>query len=200
MGFTDLSQSILKNNRRLRQNLRRKKHEYKVNLPSYNAMEKGRQQLNSVEINTEKDKFIFKEYYILISLSIVLLGIVLFISNKIVVEYDTKAKEKRVALIAESQQKEISRAYHIHLTQGNTYLNTEYLEEAREAFQQALVLIPEGKEANLGLTKVLLLECKRNNKYCEQSKAYFTSLIESSQLSKNDKIELNQFKSQFIKN
>lgn len=74
-------------------------------------------------------------------------------------------------------------AYHSWVMSGDYWLDAHLLEEAQKNYMQALKIYPNGKNANLGLTKVLLLTCANAGKYCQEAENYLERLKSSKKYS-----------------
>ena len=62
---------------------------------------------------------------------------------------------------------------------GNYHLHNQEWKAAQNNFNNALTLFPNGKIANLGLTKSLIYRCKHEQKYCKEAADYFHILDKS---------------------
>ena len=114
--------------------------------------------------------------------------------DKIVVDYRSTYKNEMDNLRDEVKRDRILSGYNLLIKQGNRKLNNDNIEEARKFYQKAIDLKPLGKEANLKLTICLLIECNRNNTFCEESILFYDNMVKSNKLSFEELEELNKIK------
>ncbi len=84
--------------------------------------------------------------------------------------------------------------YHLLVNEGEHSFNEKSFAEARIIFQAALEIYPNGKKANLGLTKCLLVSCSDLGLNCQYAKEYSDIMYRSGLLSKNEIKNLEDLK------
>ena len=108
---------------------------------------------------------------------------ILIIANFLVWKYDDKfgqmineqyaarqdyvAQQKALRVMSENDA-----AYDLLTRSGKLFLKSGSLDYAQKEFIGALKLYPYGKEANIGLTKVLVKKCELCQMYCEEAEQY----------------------------
>lgn len=100
----------------------------------------------------------------------------------------------------QSQKKETAKElfdieYYYHMVQGGERsLENKNYSAAQHEFITALKYRPNDRRANLGLTKVLLNDCKQRKINCELSNQYYQKFISSSNLTKKELINLDSYR------
>lgn len=97
-----------------------------------------------------------------------------FIGKQLII-YQTDIRNIELSA-ANASRKE---GYFTLIKKGDYYLDNENWQVAQNIFNNALNLYPNGKRANLGLTKCLIYRCKQEQKYCEEALNYFNHLNQS---------------------
>ena len=106
-------------------------------------------------------------------------------------EYDHNYRENLKELKIEALVSEQSESYNIFIKQGNAYLERDDIDKAMMIFLDAKKINPQGKRANLGLTKCLLIQCKRTERNCKMADQYYDLMLQSDLLSVEEKVILS---------
>ncbi|MEM9846321.1 MAG: hypothetical protein AAF847_00425 [Bacteroidota bacterium] len=107
-----------------------------------------------------------------------------------VINYDqvhtSKVLEKETDLVRES---------YLELVKAADWALTEdRIADAQYFYVKALAYIPNGSNANYGLTKVLLLQCKTSQQYCTEATQYFNRIKSEKVYSKEEIAVLEKIK------
>ena len=100
----------------------------------------------------------------------------------------------------QSQKKETAKElfdieYYYHMVQGGERsLENKNYSAAQHEFITALKYRPNDRRANLGLTKVLLNDCKQRKINCELPNQYYQKFISSGNLTKKELINLDSYR------
>ena len=126
--------------------------------------------------------------------SIVLLGII-FIGKLLVISMYTSYNNQQeyissFEIKAARSNSENIRRYHDYTNLANHYLKRNLLGKAQHYFIYAQKVKPTGQKANYGLTEVLIQQCKQNNAYCQEAKAYLSKL---NNMELKDDLKLREF-------
>lgn len=118
-----------------------------------------------------RSKTLIKEFGFII-LTFVFAFAILFLFNQVVGNYRASVKKSRLIDKNKTDLIDNRYAYNLHLSKGNSFLRGENWDEAHRYYQKALVLMPYGKDANVGLAKTLVNKCLLTEHYCNSAKDY----------------------------
>jgi hypothetical protein len=194
MGFSDFAASIIRNNRRLQKNLKSKYFDRRINNSSKTKEITSKEKRNNSTANYKRRKSIIKQLVIITSIVIICLVVILFLSDRAIVDYKDSYIENLELISEKTANVEAVEAYSYLVRLGNSNLKAGNLEAARNDFQKAKDLFNNGKEVNLGITKCLLIQCKKNFVNCDIGLEYLELLKSSKLLSGTEISELESFK------
>ena len=97
---------------------------------------------------------------------------------------EASLKSKESLTIKEKEDNE--NAYKVLVESGSQYMKSELLDEAYFEFVRALNVDKYGKDARIGLTKVLVKKCKLKNQNCYEAELNINYLKEMNYISEND--------------
>ena len=195
MGFSDLGRSILRNNDRLRSNIKVKYFRYSKE-GRQRREGKDKKYLPKLELKNRD-----KEYRHLNGANIVMLILVIVFTFLAYLTFDRYFGEAHADYLAnlesmseQAVEHEHNEAYNQLINNGYKYLTTGQYDKAQWAFTKALKVYPSGKKANYGMTMTLINQCVLNSQYCELSQSYLEQLKKSEKFSSEELDNLEQIK------
>ncbi len=200
MGFVDDGQATNRNNRRLQKSLRKNFLNRKYAPSKKTGIKKELSKKKYAVLEDEKRKDIkkrlsgknrFRVLPILLSgLVLIFVGILVYqvpnLINKTNSAHELNVEEE----MRQKMHEDKSIAYKINIDEGYRYLDEGLLDKAQNAFTRAVLLFEDGKEANRGLTKCLIVRCLKNEAACDDAVKYLDALKESDKFSKSEIDEL----------
>jgi len=180
-GFMTHAIDSLKNNRRY---LREKNKRFRKGKTTTAYKKKSRSSKKEIK-NSWRLEMADKKRQNDIKLELGILAFIILIGTIVLLKLGSKFMTNQLSayhmeiekIEASERVQEQKEVYLIWIRRGNAGLARKDWREAHRCFYRAIKLFPNGKKANLGLTKSLIYQCKQEKKYCEEATAYYNQLI-----------------------
>lgn len=140
-----------------------------------------------------------RQYLIWGSAAIALVAVVWFgwmIFDNVTTTIDSKlAQTSRIEQVRQ-QQINIAkqRNYNSLLRSAESYMKRDYWTWARQEYEQALKIFPNGLEANMGITKALTRLCQEKGLYCTEADQYFQFTLALDDIQAQQILELERWR------
>ena len=197
MIFINDAISKIRNNRRLQRSSRFNSTSKKISgeggqLSYIKKLSAEQNELKNIEAKKARSLAI---QFLCIAISLLLiLYFVISSLNHIIPSFNQHYQNQKREYLAVVENENDTEAYNYRIKKGQRYLDSRNYEEAQRNFVVALRIKPTGKRANLGMTKVLLNECKSRNTNCDLSNQYYQNLITSGKLSQEELSTLDSYR------
>ena len=197
MSFINDAISKIRNNRRLQRSSRFNSTSKKISgeggqLSYIKKLSADQNELKNIEAKKARSLAI---QFLCIAISLLLiLYFVISSLNHIIPSFNQHYQNQKREYLAVVENENDTEAYNYRIKKGQRYLDNRNYEEAHRNFVVALKIKPTGKRANLGMTKVLLNECKSRNTNCDLSNQYYQNLITSGKLSQEELSTLDSYR------
>ncbi len=200
MGFVDDGQATNRNNRRLQKSLRKNFLNRKYAPSKKTGIKKELSEKKYAVLEDEKRKDIkkrlsgenrFRILPILLSgLVLIFVGILVYQVPNLIKKTNSAHELNVEEEMRHKMHEDKAIAYKINIDEGYRYLDEGLLDKAQNAFTRAVLLFEDGKEANRGLTKCLIVRCLKNETACDDAVKYLDALKESEKFSEPEIDEL----------